>query len=133
MYYYLYVFLSPKETATLHDVNAYQRALQSTDRIHFTSWIPLLILVLCTVFKLSAFVSLAISSLIATMLARITNGLSFSEIWSVWFDGYEASTTFEPVNELLTKGGMSSMFFTISLVILALGFGGLLLDRKSVV
>src|SRR5690625_5473604 len=60
------------------------------------------------------------------MLARITNGLSFSEVWSIWFDGYEASTNFEPVNELLTKGGMSSMFFTISLVILALGFGGLL-------
>src|SRR5690625_7288591 len=103
MYYYLYVFLSPKETASLHEVNAYQSALQSTDLIHWTSWIPLLILVLCTVFKLSAFVSLAISSLIATMLARITNGLSFSEVWSIWFDGYEASTNFEPVNELLTK------------------------------
>jgi len=122
----LYVFLSPKETASLHDVHAYQTALQSTDLIHWTSWLPLIILVLCTVFKLSAFVSLAISSLIATMLARITSDLSFSAIFSIWFDGYEASTNFEPVNELLTKGGMSSMFFTISLVILALGFGGLL-------
>src|SRR5699024_6746608 len=31
-----------------------------------------------------------------------------------------------PVNELLTRGGINSMLFTVSLVILALGFGGLL-------
>src|SRR5690625_1480149 len=52
--------------------------------------------------------------------------MAWSDIWNIWFSGYEATTNFEPVNELLTKGGINNMFFTMTLVVLALGFGGLL-------
>jgi NhaC family Na+:H+ antiporter len=52
--------------------------------------------------------------------------ISFNGVWDIWFKGYTATTDFEPVNTLLSKGGIESMFFTMSLVILALGFGGLL-------
>lgn len=55
------------------------------------------------------------------MIAGATAGMG-----AIWFNGYKATTNFEPVNELLTKGGINSMLFTISLVILSLGFGGLL-------
>ncbi|AXI08683.1 Na+/H+ antiporter NhaC [Oceanobacillus zhaokaii] len=122
----IYVILSPDQTASPQNVLEYQDALLSTNLISWTSWIPLLILVCCTIFKLSGFISLAISSLSATVLAWVVNDFSWSEIWSIWFNGYVGRTSFEPVNELLTKGGISSMFFTISLVLLALGFGGLL-------
>jgi NhaC family Na+:H+ antiporter len=84
------------------------------------------VLVVCTIFKVPAFIALALSSLFAAMLAKITNQLLLSEISSIWFNGYAAETSYEPVNELLTRGGISSMLFTISLVILALGLGGLL-------
>lgn len=122
----LFVILSPNQTVPVLDINDYQSALAATNLIHWTSWIPLIILICCTIFKVPAFIALACSSLIGSMLAKITNHFSWSDIWHIWFNGYEASTTFEPVNELLTKGGISSMFFTITLVIIALGFGGLL-------
>ncbi|WP_077324957.1 Na+/H+ antiporter NhaC [Virgibacillus siamensis] len=122
----LFCILSPDESASIQNLASYQTALAETGLIHWTSWIPLIVLVVMTFFKVPAFISLAITSLVATLLAGVTSGLSWSGIWSIWFNGYTASTDFEPVNSLLTKGGINSMLFTISLVILALGFGGLL-------
>src|SRR5699024_4997825 len=76
--------------------------------------------------RIPAFISIGISGLTATGIALFTSGLGLSEIWNIWFEGYTATTDFEPINELLTRGGVESMLFTISLVMLALGFGGLL-------
>lgn len=122
----LFVILSPRQTMVLTGIDEYQTALTATNLIHWTSWIPLIILVVCTFYKVSAFIALALSSSVATLLASITSGLGWSQIWSIWFEGYQAKTNFEPVNELLTKGGIDEMLSTISLVIIALGFGGLL-------
>lgn len=122
----LFVILSPNQVVPLQSINEYQSALEMTNLIHWTSWLPLILLVCCTIFKIPAFTALACSSLLATFLANIINGIAWSDIWQIWFSGYEATTSFEPVNELLTKGGISNMFFTMTLVILALGFGGLL-------
>lgn len=122
----LFAILSPNEAITVENLDAYMSGLESTGLIHWTSWIPLIILILATIFRIPAFISIAISSVIATLLARITSGLSWTAIWEIWFSGYTAATGFEPVDSLLTAGGINSMLFTISLVILALGFGGLL-------
>ncbi|MGJ9459298.1 Na+/H+ antiporter NhaC [Oceanobacillus sp. CF4.6] len=122
----LFVILSPEQSTSLNNVEAYQTALLSAGLIHWASWIPLIILVFCTLFKVPAFIALTVSSLIATVSAVFTTNLNWSEIWTIWFNGYTGTTDFAPVNELLTKGGINSMLFTISLVILALSFGGLL-------
>ncbi|MFC3041289.1 Na+/H+ antiporter NhaC [Virgibacillus xinjiangensis] len=122
----LFAILSPDASAAFNNSRDYQAALESTGLMHWTSWIPLLVLMICTVARVPAFISLAISSIIATLLANLMSGLSWSFIWNVWFNGYTGETAFDPVNELLTKGGVNSMLFTISLVVLALGFGGLL-------
>ena len=122
----LFVILSPNETLSFQQSNDYKLALAETGLLHWSSWVPLVVLIFCTFFKIPAFLSIGIGSLTATFIAFFVNNIEFKLIWNIWFDGYTATTSFEPVNELLTKGGMSSMFFTISLVILALGFGGLL-------
>ncbi|HLR52387.1 MAG TPA: Na+/H+ antiporter NhaC [Candidatus Avamphibacillus sp.] len=123
----LFVLLSPDQTAaSLQETKMYKQTLTETGLMHWTSWIPLIILIICTAFRVPAFISIGISGVTATGIALFTSGLSLSEIWGIWFEGYTATTNFEPINELLTRGGVESMLFTISLVILALGFGGLL-------
>jgi len=122
----LFAFLSPDKAMSFQQANEYKMALAETGLLHWSAWIPLIILIICTLFRIPAFLSIGLSSIIATVIAFFISSLDFKIIWGIWFDGYTATTSFEPVNELLTKGGMSSMFFTISLVILALGFGGLL-------
>ncbi|WP_099157362.1 Na+/H+ antiporter NhaC [Virgibacillus ndiopensis] len=122
----LFTVLSPNKAVPMQNITDYQDALAQVNLIHWTSWLPLLVLVICTIFKAPAFIALALSSSLATLLATITNHLAWSEIWAIWFNGYTGTTNFQPVNDLLTKGGINSMLFTVSLVILALGFGGLL-------
>lgn len=122
----IFAFLSPNGSVPLENIMQYQRALEASQLIHWTSWLPLLVLVVCTIFKTPAFIALGLSSSLATLLAGITSHLTWSDIWNTWFNGYTANTNFEPMNELLTRGGITSMLSTVSLVILALGFGGLL-------
>ncbi|WP_087973379.1 Na+/H+ antiporter NhaC [Oceanobacillus rekensis] len=122
----LFILISPEQSASFGHVAEYQTALQSSGLIHWASWIPLIVLIICTLFKIPAFIALTISSLIATVSAVFTTNLNWAEIWTIWFSGYTGTTEFAPVNELLTRGGINSMLFTISLVLLALSFGGLL-------
>ncbi|SHI92339.1 Na+:H+ antiporter, NhaC family [Dethiosulfatibacter aminovorans DSM 17477] len=53
-------------------------------------------------------------------------GLGFRDILSVLHYGYEITTQNELVNTLLNRGGLDSMMWTISLVICALSFGGVI-------
>lgn len=122
----LFAILSPELIATSGNLDEYKDALAGTGLLHFNSWVPLLVLIICTLFKVPAFISLAITSLIASILANVVHGINWTDIWNIWFDGFEAQTGFAPVDELLTRGGINSMLFTVSLVLLALAFGGLL-------
>ena len=49
-----------------------------------------------------------------------------NELFQILFDGYQSKTGVESIDSLLTRGGVNSMMFTISLVILSLSLGGLL-------
>ncbi|MFD1849977.1 Na+/H+ antiporter NhaC [Oceanobacillus bengalensis] len=122
----MFIILSPEQTTSSEEVTNYQAAIESANLVHWTSWIPLIALVACTLLRVPAFVALTISGLLATLIAWFSNHFDWSSIWHIWFNGYVGTSDFEPVNDLLSKGGINSMLFTISLVILALSFGGLL-------
>lgn len=47
-------------------------------------------------------------------------------IWMTLFDGYVGTSEDEALNDLLSKGGMSSMLNTVWLILVALAFGGVL-------
>lgn len=122
----IFAILSPESLLGDTNISEYQAALTSLNLMFWTSWIPLGLLIICALFRLPAFVALAATSLVATFIAWLNTDLAWTEIWHIWFHGYTATTNFAPVNDLLSKGGIHSMLFTISLVILALSFGGLL-------
>lgn len=46
--------------------------------------------------------------------------------WQVLFDGYQGNTGVESVDELISRGGMSSMNNTVWLIISAMAFGGMM-------
>ncbi|MYL18346.1 Na+/H+ antiporter NhaC [Halobacillus litoralis] len=121
----LFIFLSPDRNPDVEQLDNFQAGLAASGLIHWTSWIPVIVLVAMTITKRPAFISLALSSLAATMLAGFREVLSWTELWQTWFSGFQGRTEVEVVNELLTRGGMNSMLFTVSLVILALALGGL--------
>ncbi|UOQ43544.1 Na+/H+ antiporter NhaC [Halobacillus salinarum] len=106
-------------------LNSFQSVINDSGLIHWTSWIPLIVLIVMTLFKRPAFISLALSSVAATIIAGSRGVISWNSLWATWFNGFTGDTKSDAVNELLTRGGINGMLFTISLVILALALGGL--------
>jgi len=66
---------------------------------------------------------------VARLADSAQHGAFFTQFRGIWislFDGYTSHSGNEFLDELLSKGGMSSMLNTVWLIICALGFGGAL-------
>ncbi|RLQ97524.1 Na+/H+ antiporter NhaC [Falsibacillus albus] len=119
--------LSPDiSEADLSKINHYQEGLLKTDLVHWYSIIPIVILLIMTVAKKPALLTLALSSVSAIVLSFIHHSAGGKELFNILFNGYVSHTGIDAVDSLLSRGGIDSMMFTISLVILALSMGGLL-------
>ena len=53
-------------------------------------------------------------------------GVSMGEVWVVAYEGVTAATGIEALDALLSRGGMSSMYGTVSLILCAMCFGGVM-------
>lgn len=103
--------------------------------------LPLLLLVILSIRKTPASLAVMTAALFAGVLACFTQpqavliafpeaagGLEYyiKAVWQVIATGYSSNTGMAPVDELLSRGGMSSMLLTIWLIIAALAFGSVL-------
>src|SRR5699024_4005975 len=70
--------------------------------------------------------ALAAGTVSAIIVSFFHEVLPVGEILTILFEGFAADTGVEEIDELLTGGGMESMFSTIGIVLLALSLGGLL-------
>ena len=123
----IYSLLSPSTgSVEAGMIGSYKETLIELNFIHWYAVIPLIVLIVCTLFKMPALLTLAASSIVALILSLFHMELSISDYFSILYDGYVAETGVEVIDSLLTRGGISSMFFTIMLVLLSLSMGGLL-------
>ncbi len=76
--------------------------------------------------KLPAIPSLIIAVVIAGFLAIFLQGSDFSKLLGIMHYGFESETGVEAVDKLLSRGGLDHMMWTISLIICALSFGGIM-------
>jgi NhaC family Na+:H+ antiporter len=76
--------------------------------------------------KIPAVPGIVIGIIAAAILGVIFQGNSFGSLLSAAYGGYTSSSGVEAVDNLLTKGGFESMMYTISLVLCAMMFGGIM-------
>ncbi|MBO1911537.1 sodium:proton antiporter, partial [Microvirga sp. 3-52] len=107
-------------------ITGFQEGLLETGMIHWYTMIPLAVLVVLSIKKTPAMMTLAISSATAVAITFFHHSYSAPEIFNILFGGFVSSTGIEDIDALLTRGGMESMMFTVGLVLLALSMGGLL-------
>lgn len=123
----LYAVLSPSVAEVDNTkIVFYQNSLQAAGFVHWYAIVPLLVLIVCTFKKVPAFLTLIVSSLVALFLSIFHTSLSISDYCAILYTGFVSETGVEVIDSLLTRGGISSMFFTIMLVVLSLSMGGLL-------
>ena len=78
------------------------------------------------ILKAPALPALLTGTVIGGVLAMIFQGASLADVMSAMHYGYESHTGVQAVDDLLTRGGLNSMLWTVSLVLCALSFGGVL-------
>jgi NhaC family Na+:H+ antiporter len=76
--------------------------------------------------KIPAVPGIVIGIITAGILGAIFQGNTFGSLLSAAYGGYTSNSGVEAVDNLLTKGGFESMMYTVSLVICAMMFGGIM-------
>lgn len=76
--------------------------------------------------KVPAIPGLFIGGLLGSLGAMIFQGRTLGEALAALHYGYESATGVAQVDELLTRGGLDSMMWTISLIFCAMIFGGVM-------
>lgn len=95
--------------------------------------LPLIILFGGAIKKIPAIPTLLTGSAAAIVLAFIHNSsLTVQKVADILMNGYLAETADVKINELLSRGGITSMLSSASLILLALALGGLLIKYAIV-
>ena len=119
--------LSPKVTFNEVDkISFFQEGLLETGMIHWYTVIPLIVLLIFTIMKVPALMTLAASSATAVAISFFHQSSEVSEVFKMLYSGFVSATGIAEIDALLSRGGVESMLSTIGLVLLALSMGGLL-------
>ena len=94
--------------------------------------LPLAVLLTLSLRRTPAEVSMLASVGTAVVLAVATQDRTIPEVLNSLHTGYVASTGLEQLDTLLSRGGITSMMWTMSLALIALSLGGIL-DRAGFV
>lgn len=88
--------------------------------------LPVVFIIVVAILKIPAIPAVLMISAMGCIFAVIFQGATFSDCITMAHYGYEAETGNELCDTLLNRGGMDSMLWTNNLVIIAVGFGGIL-------
>jgi len=122
------VVLGFKYSAANADLTQVERILTTLDAnfvINPVMLIPPIVVMVVSWKKVPALPGIALGVLTAALIGFGLQGLTFEQAMNVGFSGYSSDTGFAAVDDLLSRGGMESMLYTISLVFVAMMFGGI--------
>jgi len=123
----VYAWISPSsQNMDTELITSFKETLLATNLIHWYAVIPLIVLIVCTIFKVPSLATLAISAVSGIVLSYFHSSIPLNELFSILYNGYSMETGVEAIDSLLSRGGMNSMLFTIILIVLSLSMGGLL-------
>lgn len=115
-----------KGSADAGKVNLILNTLQENFYISPILLIPPVIVIWLAIKKVSSLPTMVISSIIAATLAIIFQGSNITDVTNIMNYGFTGKTGVKVVDDLLTRGGLQSMMWTVSLGYIGVGLGGIL-------
>jgi NhaC family Na+:H+ antiporter len=139
----IFLLIGGSGGATPAEIAALKDSLQAEFNIGLHLLAPLLLMLYLVYKKFPAYPAIVVSALTGAVLALVfqpdtviklageSEGIArplvmLKGIWISLFDGYSSNSGNDFLDALLSKGGMSSMLNTVWLIMVALGFGGVL-------
>lgn len=108
------------------------RVLQANFHISWWALLPILLMFICAWRKIPAIPTLFINIVVSCVMIFAQGSVSVKKLADLINNGYVAHTSSQEVNQLLTRGGISSMMATVALIVSTLALGGLLIKFKII-
>lgn len=113
-------------SGSLNNVTELQTQLQQSGLVHGYTLLPFALLVVLAIRKVNAILTMLWTILFAIIITYVHSSPSLGQLGGWFFAGYQNEHLGAGIAKLIQRGGLQSMFFTQTVVILALSLGGLL-------
>lgn len=110
----------------MENINVMLTTMQENFMISPLLLIPPIVVILIVVMKVPAIPGLIGGSLLGAIFAMVFQGANFGDVIDAAHYGFAMESGVEIVDELLSRGGLDGMMWTVSLILIALSFGGIL-------
>ena len=110
----------------MNQINAINGALTGSFNISILLLLPPVIVITLVALKAPAIPGLFGGAVLGGIFAMVFQGVGMGEVLGSAHYGFEIDTGVELVNALVNGGGMDSMMWTISLILSAMVFGGIM-------
>lgn len=107
-------------------VEIYMSAISSNFNINFVMLIPIFIVITLLALRKPSIPTIAFGSLLGVIWAVCFQGMDFSSALGTAYAGYNINSGIEFLDVLLNRGGIGGMLDSIVVIMLGLGYGGLL-------
>jgi NhaC family Na+:H+ antiporter len=124
-----YFFLGLKYAGGTLDAGSINETLTTLSGNFYISpllLIPPALVIVMAVKKMPAIPGLVIAAFTGGVFAMLFQGASLADVANAMNYGFTADTGVSAVDDLLTRGGVQNMMWTVSLGFIALSFGGIL-------
>ena len=115
-----------QDAASLDGIESLRSSILATGLVHPYSLLAFGVLILLSIRRIPAVLTLIYTSLASLLISKLHSSYSMGQLAKFFFDGFSMDGLSQDIGSLVSRGGISSMFFTMTIVILALSLGGLL-------
>jgi len=119
-------FIYGSKNVDLQKVEFLKTSLQNTFDIHIWMLVPAVIVIVLLAMRKPSVPTIAIGALLGAVWAAVFQGMNFADALGTAYNGFSIDTGIKFMDELLNRGGIQGMLGSVVVIILGLGFGGLL-------
>ncbi|WP_232698857.1 Na+/H+ antiporter NhaC [Brevibacillus daliensis] len=120
---------SSQGSSVLTDFETMQQGLMANSYISWATFLPPLVLFVLAIKRVPAIPALFVGIVVSVVLIFITQPqMQLLQLLNVMANGYVSETGIAAIDSLLSRGGIQSMMMSVSLILLALGLGGILYE-----
>lgn len=126
LFYTLLGLFSVKEADIGIEVIKYQEVIKNHFNLSPLLAIPPLVVIVMVIYKVPAIPSLTAGLILGGLTQIFIQGQTLEKFYQTVYNGFMIETEIPEINELLSGGGLSSMYNVVAIGILALAFGGIM-------
>jgi Na+/H+ antiporter nhaC len=110
----------------LNSTAVFRQQLEASGLVHAYSLIPFALLVVLAVRRVNAVVAMIATIAVSVAITYLHSTPDLAKLGGWFYSGFSLEGEFDKIGKLVSRGGLESMFFTQTIVILGLSLGGLM-------